>query len=167
MRTNKELIISTGDVPDNILKYMGSITISFSALEAVVKDLVNALIGGNQETARGTTAEYTLSTASKEMLRIYSERYGRDKLYRKLEKLKTEIDKVRIRRNQITHSMWGPGLLANTVTRIKDTSKKSYGLEMTFENLSEDKLKQFLVKIEILIALIILFYRNLEEEDKI
>ncbi|CAB1057219.1 hypothetical protein D1BOALGB6SA_1958 [Olavius sp. associated proteobacterium Delta 1] len=101
------------------------------------------------------------------MISLYIERHGKeDEDFEKLKDLMTRAGQAEEKRNQITHSVWGAGKDADTITRIKTTAKEKHGIRFHFEDVSSDDLAGFAEEIKLLAEEIQRYWIDLIEKDK-
>ena len=126
-------------VPDNLLRHIGDITVSFQLLETSIRHLIWPLIVKDQEQRIGQiiTSEIPFRTLRSLAVSLYRERHGEDDDFANLCKLMNRAKELEGKRNQITHSMWGAGDTSTEVVRIKATAKEKRGLHFDYEHLDE------------------------------
>jgi hypothetical protein len=70
------------------------------------------------------------------------------------------------KRNQITHSIWGAGESAQTVTRIKTTAKERRGIQFDFQQVGAEDLGAVADEIKTLAEDVQRFWIGLISADK-
>ncbi|MFC3151283.1 hypothetical protein ACFOEK_09625 [Litoribrevibacter euphylliae] len=136
-------------VPDNHLKSIGDITVSFALLEFQLQSLIRSQLNERQRIGQIITAELSFKGLKALLVSLYIERHGKDDA--DFEKLKTLINRAgqaEEKRNQITHSIWGAGKDADSITRIKTTAKEKHGIRSQFEDVSSGDLEAFAIEIK-------------------
>jgi hypothetical protein len=131
-------------VPEALLARIGDMTVSFALVESEVQSLVGSLIRDDERIIRPITAELSFRNLRAVVMSLYGERHGEDAgealhalVLRALMKRAAELEHLR---NQITHSVWGAGETAGTITRIKMTAKEKHGLRFDFQNVTAQDL---------------------------
>lgn len=127
-------------VPETHLKCIGDITVSFALLESVIQILVGSLIREHQRIGQIITAELSFKNLRALLISLYLERHGEDEDFNKLRELMKRAAEIEAKRNQITHSIWGAGKDADTITRIKTTAKEKHGIRFQFKEVTFDAL---------------------------
>lgn len=154
-------------VPDQHLKSIGDITVSFTLLESQIQTLIGSMLNERQRIGQVITAELSFKNLRALMISLYIERHGKeDADFEKLKELMTNAGKVEEKRNQITHSIWGAGKDANTITRIKTTAKEKHGIRFHFEDVSSGDLADFATEIKVLSEEIQRYWIHLMENRK-
>ena len=128
-------------VPDDHLRHIGDITVSFALLESTLQTLVHSLLGAGQRCGQVVTAEVPFRTLRAMAVSLYLERNGEDALYGSLRSLIQRAAEVEEKRNQVTHSVWGAGRDSASITRMKITAKERHGFRFSYENVSSDELQ--------------------------
>jgi len=137
-------------VPDNHLKHIGDITVSFALLESTLQSLAQSLLGSGQRLGQIVTAELSFKALRALTVSLYLQRNGEDENVESFRELISRAAKAEDQRNQITHSVWGAGENASSITRIKTTAKEKHGIRFHFENVTADQLAAFAKDIKIL-----------------
>ncbi len=137
-------------VPDEHLKHIGDITVSFTMLELNVQAFAWGLLGAGQRTGQIVTAELSFRAVRALAQSLYLNRNGDDDFLAKLRKLMARADRAEERRNGIIHSHWAVGANAASITRFKNTAKRKSGFQVTVENLTGDQLAGFALEIKTL-----------------
>jgi hypothetical protein len=106
----------------------------------VIQTLASSQIQDDQRIGQIITAELSFRNLRALTMSLYRERHGEDGDYDELRELMKRASDVEGLRNQITHSVWGAGETAETVTRIKTTAKEKQGLRFSFVKVSADDL---------------------------
>jgi hypothetical protein len=127
-------------VPAKLLTYIGDVTVSFAMLEDQIRSLVGSLINEHQRVGQIITAELPFRGLRALAMSLYLERHGEDDDYAQLRALLKRATELEGKRNQVTHSIWGGGRTAGTITRIKATAKESGGLNFVFQEVSDTDL---------------------------
>ena len=112
-------------------------TVSFALLESTVHTLISFLIGGTGPVVCNYISFGRLSEATKAVYRV---RFGEDVRFKELEGLMSSIEELNRKRNQITHSLWTPGLSSETVRRFNSKVNTKMGLHWEFEPYDELKI---------------------------
>jgi len=135
-------------VPNEHLKHIGDITVSFAMLESVIQFFTWMLFADNQRIGQIVTSELSFNKLRALLISLYLERYREDDDFKTLRSLMQRAAAAEEKRNQITHSMWGAGGDADTITRIKTTAKEKHGFRFHDENISSEKLSSFVIEIK-------------------
>jgi hypothetical protein len=151
-------------VPSSLLAQIGDITVSFALLESIIRTLVGTLVGEDQRIGRVITAELPFRNLRALAISLYKERYGEDAGFATLRELMNRAAVVEEKRNQIVHSVWGPGDTADTVTRMKTTAKETHGMCFQFAEVAGQDLADVATDIKRLAADVDLFWFHLLEE---
>jgi hypothetical protein len=120
-------------LPDSILIRIGDMTVSFALLEDAIQSLAGSQIHDSQRIAQIITAELSFKQLRALTTSLYRERHGEDADFETLRALMKRAAELEADRNRITHSLWGAGETAETVTRIKATAKERRGIHFDFE----------------------------------
>jgi hypothetical protein len=134
-------------VPDEHLRHIGDITVSFALLEMAIQTLIGSLINEHQRIGQIITAELSFKNLRALVLSLYRERHGTDEDYEQLKSLMNEAGEIEDIRNQIIHSVWGAGKDRDHITRIKTTAKEKHGLKFQFQEMSANELSDFAKRI--------------------
>ncbi len=153
-------------VPDEHLKHIGDMTVSFAMLESVIRFFTWMLFNDNQRVGQIVTAELSFSRLRALLISLYLERFGDDDDFITLRSLLQRAAVAEEKRNQITHSMWGAGGDADTITRIKTTAKEKDGIKFHHEKFSSGDLSNFVAEIKALALEIQDFSISLTEQGK-
>lgn len=136
-------------VPENHLKSIGDITVSFALLEFQLQMLIGSLLNERQRIGQVITAELSFKGLKALLVSLYIERHGKDDAdFEQLKDLINRCGQAEEKRNQITHSIWGAGKDADHITRIKTTAKEKHGIRFQFEDVSSQNLEDFAVEIK-------------------
>src|SRR5882672_9861926 len=130
-------------VPTKLLACIGDITVSFALLENSLRCLAGSLIQEHQRIGQIITAELAFKNLRALIISLYKERQGEDADFVTLRELIKRAAAAEVTRNQITHSLWGVGITANTITRIKTTAREKRGIHFHSEQVGEDDLANF------------------------
>ena len=154
-------------VPEQHLKSIGDITVSFALLENQIQMLIGSMLNEPQRIGQIITAELSFKHLRALMISLYKERYGKEDVdFEKLKKLMTRAGQVEEKRNQITHSLWAAGKDVNTITRLKTTAKEKEGIKFHFQEVSSSHLDDFATEIKVLAEEILRFWIHLKENGK-
>lgn len=154
-------------VPDQHLKAIGDITVSFALLESQIQTLIGSMLNERQRIGQVITAELSFKNLKALMISLYLERHGKeDADFETLKKLMNAAGTLEEKRNQITHSLWAAGKDADTITRIKTTAKEKHGIRFQFEEVSADALDAFAAEIRHLAEDIQKYWIRLIENGK-
>jgi hypothetical protein len=137
-------------VPENLLRHIGDITVSFALLENTLQMVVHSLVGNSQRIGQIITAELAFKNLRALSISLYKEGLGEgDKFdqFRALIRRAAEAEDIR---NQITHSLWAAGDSSETITRIKTTAKEKHGIRFHFESVNKTQLSDFASELKIL-----------------
>jgi len=137
-------------VPDEHLKRIGDITVSFAMLESVLQSLAHSLLGAEQRLGQIVTAELSFKALRALTISLYMQRNGEDAHLQSFRELIKRATDVEVKRNQIVHSLWGAGSDATSITRIKTTAKERQGIRFHFENVTAEQLATFTGEIKAL-----------------
>jgi hypothetical protein len=154
-------------VPDEHLKAIGDITVSFALLESQIQFLIGSLIFEHQRIGQIITAELSFRNLRALLISLYLERHGEDDDFKVLRELMQQAGLAEAKRNQITHSVWGAGKDKDHITRIKTTAKEKDGIKFKSEQVSAEYLDNFSKDIKALANKILQFQLNLLERNKI
>lgn len=158
-------------VPDEHLKHIGDITVSFALLESQIKTLIGSLIAEHQRIGQIITAQLSFKNLLDLVISLYLERHGEDDDYLKLKLLMNKAGNIEengegVSRNKIIHSIWAAGRDKDHITRIKTTARQKNGLKFQFEELSAQELAAFAKETRNLADEISRFYLKLIENNK-
>lgn len=137
-------------VPDEHLKHIGDITVSFALLESCLQTLAQSLLGAGQRFGQIVTAEVSFKALRALTVSLYLERNGEDQNADQFRALIRRASDAEEKRNQITHSLWGAGQNPASITRIKTTAKEKHGIRFHFENVTGEDLAGFAREIKVL-----------------
>jgi hypothetical protein len=130
-------------VPEEHLKHIGDITVSFSVLEETLKFFLWEFITGDYRNVEIITANMPFSDIRPLAIGLYKQRYGEDDNFKILQKYINQCAKIEERRNQITHSVWLAGRDATSVTRMKATLRTKKGWQVKFSDETVQGLQDF------------------------
>lgn len=153
-------------VPPKLLVHIGDITVSFALLEQAIQGLVGSLIREHQRIGQIITAELSFKNLRALAISLYLERHGEDSDANTLRDLMNRATQTEGERNQISHSVWGSGNTADTITRIKTTAKERHGIQFHFQDLGESDLANIALRMRTLAADIQAFKFHLLESGK-
>ena len=137
-------------VPDEHLKHIGDVTVSFAMLESVLQSLAQSLLGAGQRMGQIVTAELSFKALQALSVSLYLQRNGEDSNLQSLRALMKRAANAEEQRNQIVHSLWGAGADATSITRIKATAKERHGVRFHFESVTAERLAAFAFEIKTL-----------------
>jgi hypothetical protein len=137
-------------VPDEHLKNIGDITVSFALLESSVKTLASSLLGAGQRLGQIVTAELSFKAIRSLTVSLYLQRNGEDEQLGQLRDLIKRAAAAEEKRNKIIHSLWAAGNDEDSITRMKITAKDRHGICFQFENVSVSQLLEFVGEIQML-----------------
>ena len=135
-------------VPEKLLIQIGDITVSFALLESTIRLLTGSLVAEHQRIGQIITAELAFKNLRAMTVSLYKERHGEDEDFSTLRHLMQRAAKLEEIRNQITHSLWGAGSAADTITRIKTTAKEKQGIRFQFQQIRESDLADIAQKMK-------------------
>ena len=154
-------------VPDEHLKSIGDITVSFALLESQIQSVVGSMLNEKQRIGQIITAELSFKNLRALLISLFIERHGKeDSDYAALKELMNRSAEVEGKRNQITHSLWASGGNSDTITRIKTTAKEKHGVRFHFEQVSSESLDDFASEIKALAKEIMDFWIELLTKGK-
>jgi len=153
-------------VPDEHLKHIGDMTVSFALLESVIQFFIWILFDDDQRIGQIVTAELSFSRLRALLISLYLERFGDDGDCKTLRSLMQRASVVEQKRNKITHSVWGAGGDTDTIMRIKTTAKEKHGIKFHHEKFSANDLSDFVVEIKELASEIQDFSISLIDKSK-
>jgi len=153
-------------VPDEHLKHIGDMTVSFAMLESIIQLHTGMLFADKQRIGQIVTAELSFNKLRALLISLYLERFGEDDDFKTLRTLLQRAATAEERRNQITHSIWGAGDGAETITRIKTTAKEKHGMRFHEESVSSGDLSSFVIEIKGLASEIQDFFHALAKQGK-
>lgn len=142
------------NIPDEHLKAIGSIVVSFASLENAVEIAIWALMGIDSTKGAIVTSEMSF----KNMLALFSSLYlNKVNAPDEIEEMKELVKRgaqIEERRNTIVHSLWGVRYYKHgqIVVRMKTTAKISKGLKHQDEELTVDALENIYQEIVDVIA---------------
>ena len=154
-------------VPENHLKTIGDITVSFAMLESQIQNLIGSLVYEHQRIGQIITAELSFKNLRALLISLYLERHGENDDFIKLRDFMKRAGQTEDKRNQIIHSVWGAGKNKDYITRIKTTAKEKHGIRFKFEEVSAENLKEFASDIKILAEQILRFQIDMIGKKKI
>ena len=137
-------------VPEEHLKHIGDLTVSFALLEHCLQSLVHSLLGSGQRLGQIVTAELSFKALRALAVSLYLQRNGKDEHHEAFRGLVKRAAEIEDQRNQITHSLWGAGTGAVSITRIKTTAKERHGIRFMFEEVTIKQLADFALSIKVL-----------------
>lgn len=143
-------------------------TVSFALLESIIQSLVGSLIYEHQRIGQIITAELSFKNIRALLVSLYLERHGEDD--NDLAQLREYMKRAALleeKRNQITHSVWGAGDDAETITRIKTTAKEKHGIQFHFTTVKAKDLENTAVEIKNVAEEIQRFHFKLLENGKV
>jgi signal transduction histidine kinase len=153
-------------VPEKLLVHIGDITVSFALVENSFQTLIGSLIAEHQRIGQIITAELAFRNLRALAISLYKERYGEDSDFPLLRDLARRAAELENTRNQVTHSLWGAGDMADTITRIKTTAKETHGIRFQFEQVRESDLARVAHELKLLAADVQSFWMKLLESGK-
>ena len=154
-------------VPENHLKAIGDITVSFAMLESQIQYLIGSLIYEHQRIGQIITAELSFKNLRAILISLYLERHGEDDDFIKLRDFMKRAGQTEDKRNQIIHSVWAVGKDKDHITRIKTTAKEKHGIRFKFEEVSAENLQEFAKDIIILSEELLSFQIDMLSRKKI
>lgn len=154
-------------VPENHLRAIGDITVSFALLESHIQNLIGSLIYEHQRIGQIITAELSFKNLRALLVSLYLERHGEDDDFNKPREYMKRAGQTEEKRNQITHSVWGAGKDKDHITRIKRTAKEKHGIRFKFEDVSAEALFAFAEDIKVLAGELLDFQLDLLSKHKI
>jgi len=153
-------------VPEEHLKHIGDITVSFALLESCLQTLAHSLLGVGQRLGQIVTAEVSFKALRALTVSLYLQRNGEDEDVAHFRDLIKRVAETEEKRNQITHSLWGARNDKGSITRIKTTAKEKHGIRFHFENITSNQLAEFAKEIKVLAHDIQNFWISLIEKGK-
>jgi hypothetical protein len=153
-------------VPDDHLKHIGDMTVSFALLENCLQSLAQSLLGAGQRMGQIITAEVSFRALRALTVSLYLQRNGEDQHIEQFRALIRRAADVEEKRNQITHSLWGAGTTAESITRIKVTAKEKHGIRFRFDDVTAKDLAAAAQEIKDLAQDIQRFWFTLVSEGK-
>lgn len=133
-------MVSAASLWEDHLKAIGLITINFGTLESTIAQGVWSLLGLDQRIGQIITAELSFKGLVALFSSLYREKNNDAKALEELNDVIKKVIQAEEKRNVISHSQWGAGDSADTITRIKTTAKISKGLRHQFENVTVSEL---------------------------
>jgi hypothetical protein len=134
-------------LPDEHLKALGQIIISFAYLEYLLKVNCGTLIISKlPHIGNVVTAELSFQNLLHLIVSIFKSTFKNKELQKRVEDLVNRIDnKIRPRRNMVAHSIWFPDsrgekVKGEFVGRFKTTAKRRKGLDYQLEKYSAQDL---------------------------
>jgi len=154
-------------VPENHLKSIGDITVSFAMLELQIQMLIGSMLNEHQRIGQIITAELSFKNLKALVISLYIEQHSKDdEDFGRLKELINRAGQAEEKRNQITHSVWGAGKDAESITRIKTTAKEKYGIRFQFDDVTSGDLEALAIEIKVLAHDIQNFWVYLMENGK-
>jgi hypothetical protein len=138
-------------------------TVSFALLESTIQAAIHFLLQEGQRIGQIVTAELSFKGLRALAISLCKERYGDGTILTDLAALMKRAADAEETRNQFTHSLWGAGAVAGTITRIKLTAKEKRGIHFLFENVDETRLKTEVENLKVLASDIQVFCSGLKE----
>jgi hypothetical protein len=154
-------------VPENHLRHIGDMTISFALLEFLIQSLVGSLIYEHQRIGQIITAELSFKSIRALLISLYLERHGEDDDFVQLRAFMKSAAQLEEKRNQITHSVCAADKDAETITRTKTTAKEKHGIRFHFESVTAEDLENVATEIKNLGDKIERFHFSLLENGKV
>ena len=154
-------------VPEELLKHIGDIIVSFAYLESFSQSFIGSLINEHQRIGQIITAELSFKQLRALLIGLYKERHGEDDDFQILKKLMERAEKIEGTRNNITHSIWGTGNDPNNVTRLKKTVKGKHGIRVQSEKFTADTLKAVATEIKCIGGELVKLKLELLEKGKV
>jgi hypothetical protein len=99
-------------VPENLLRHIGDITVSFALLENTLQMVVHSLVASSQRIGQIITAELGFKNLRALSISLYKERLGEGDKFDQFRARLRRAAEAEDKRNQITHSLWGRRRLA-------------------------------------------------------
>lgn len=122
---------------DEFFLALGEVTATFATLEQWLKLLAGLLISrDDQELGQIVTAQLPFRGLIDLVSSLALYRYGDGPRRREIEAILSAAGQVEQRRNQVTHSDWGPGRTPGKRIRVKQTARKGKGLFLALEDMS-------------------------------
>ena len=118
-------------VPENLLRHIGDITVSFALLENTLQMVVHSLVASSQRIGQIITAELGFKNLRALSISLYKERLGEGDKFDQFRALLRRAAEAEDKRNQTTHSLWAAGDSPETITRIKTTAKENMEFAFT------------------------------------
>jgi len=153
-------------VPEEHLKHIGDITVSFALLENCLQTLAHSLLGTRQRLGQIVTAEISFKALRALTVSLYLERNGEDEDVAEFRELIKRAAETEDKRNQITHSLWAAGQNKESITRIKATAKEKHGVRFHFENVTSNQLAELAKEIKVLALDIQNFWTSLIQKGR-
>jgi hypothetical protein len=157
-------------LPDEHLKAIGSIIVSFASLENAVETAIWALMGIDSTKGAIVTSEMSF----KNLLALFSSLYlNKINAPDEIEEMKALIKRstqIEDRRNAVVHSLWGVRYYKHgqIVVRMKTTAKVSKGLKRQDEELSVEALESIYEEIvEVIAAWTSFLYKKLMPKSEL
>ena len=124
-------------VPPKLLVHFGDIMVSFAVLENTLQALIWSLVREHQRIGQIITAEVAFKNLRALAISLYKARQDEDADFGTLKDLMKRAAEAEAKRNQLTHSLWGAGDSADTITRIKTTAREKRGIHFDSAQVSE------------------------------
>ncbi len=153
-------------IPDEHLKEIGDMTVSFAALVFMLQLLAESLLSADQNVGRLVTAELSFKNIKALIKSLYLEQHGKDDDLNTLDSLLKRAGKVEELRNQITHSIWAIKGDMKTIVTIKTTAKENHGLKTSSTSYTAEDLRKFCDEIKQLGQAIFEFQAHLIRRKK-
>lgn len=136
-------------------------TVSFAMLESQIQSLLGLLLYQPQRVGQIVSTYLSFSNLRAAVVTLYAQRFGENAGFITVRSLIARAGKIEEERNRLTHSAWGAGDTAESITRIKITCRERHGFQLASEQYDDEKLRAFVVQIKILADEIGQFYVSL------
>jgi hypothetical protein len=124
-------------LPEEILVELGRLTVTYSELEHMLKQLAGFLVSReDQQLGQIVTAQLSFRALMDIVPSLALHRFDDPTRLTKLGEILADADGVAARRNSIVHSDWAPGAFADTGLRLKQTARAKKGLHLHIEHVT-------------------------------
>lgn len=126
-------------VPENLLRHIGDITVSFALLENTLQMVVHSLVASSQRIGQIITAELGFKNLRALSISLYKERLGEGDKFDQFRALLRRAAEAEDKRNQITHSLWAQETRLRRLLESRRQRKKN--MEFAFTSNQSTKFK--------------------------
>lgn len=118
-------------VPENLLRHIGDITVSFALLENTLQMVVHSLVASSQRIGQIITAELGFKNLRALSISLYKERLGEGDKFDQFRALLRRAAEAEDKRNQITHSLWAQETRLRRLLESRRQRKKNMEFAFT------------------------------------
>lgn len=121
---------------------LGKVAAYFALLEDQIEFLTWSLIGRDQRLGQVITAQTYFRPLLALLSAVFRHRIADEALCAELDALLERAERVRRRRNQVTHCVWAGGDSMKTITRIRMTVQVEKGLTHDFQQMTAAEIER-------------------------